>query len=95
MEGNKVFISMEPSPVDGIFKQDFGDLISKMTFADLIIFGMWNYKDEGRIAKLPESIAQYKQNIQTLREFGARHNIKIHIKSDTLRAIGELPPKTK
>lgn len=66
-----------------------------MTFVALILFGMRNCKKEGQLARTDVEKAQYIENIATLRDFAKDHGIKIHIKSDTLRFIGELPPKSK
>ncbi len=41
--GLKTWVSIEPYPTPNIVKQDFDGLLEKISFADKIIFGKWNY----------------------------------------------------
>lgn len=81
------WVSMEPYPVSAIWKQNIDDLLDQVADAciDLIVFGKWNYDKR---ATTFEAKLQYRTAIITLHEFCDRHNIRVHVKSDTLRFAG-------
>lgn len=87
MEGNFVWISMEPYPVNDIFKQDIRDVLHQIEFVNLIVFGAWNYNP---IARTPKALQEYKEYVNIVQEFGKEHKIKVHIKSDTLKLIEKI-----
>jgi len=79
-----VWISMEPYPPSGIYKQRLEDLLEELNFVDLIIYGMWNYDKR---ARTEEARKEYAENIQVLTDFCKSNNIRLHVKSDTLKFI--------
>jgi DNA repair photolyase len=78
--------SLEPYPVSAIYKQNFMPLLEELKFfdVDLIVFGKWNYDKR---ASTPQARQEYSQNIDTLRDFCKSNNIRLHIKSDTLKFV--------
>ena len=79
-----VWVSMEPFPPSAIYKQRIGDLLEELKFVDLIIFGVWNYDKR---ARTEEARREYAENIQVLTDFCKSNNIRLHVKTDTLRFI--------
>jgi len=79
-----VWISMEPYPPSSIHKQNLTNLLNELNFVDLIVYGMWNYDAR---ARTEEARREYAENIQTLIDFCKSNNIRLHIKSDTLRFV--------
>lgn len=74
--------SLEPYPVSAIWKQDLTELLEAIKFVDLIVFGMWNYD---RRARTPQSCQEYAEDITVVRDFCKSNDIRLHIKSDTLK----------
>lgn len=85
--GYYTWISMEPYPPPAIFEQDIITVLEAVKFVDFIILGKWNYDKR---ANTPEARAFYQKAIKTFRAFCKYHNIRYHIKSDTLKFIGEI-----
>jgi len=84
-----VWISMEPYPPSAIHKQNLTNLLNELNFVDLIIFGMWNYDKR---ARTEEARKEYTENIAVLTDFCKENNIRLHIKSDTLKFIAKENP---
>jgi len=84
--GDFVWVSMEPYPPSTIHKQNLPRLLEELKFVDLIIFGKWNYDSRARTELAKQ---EYEEEINVLRKFGRKHNIRVHIKTDTLKFIGE------
>jgi len=82
--GDYVWISMEPYPPSAIYKQRIEDLLEELNFVDLIIFGMWNYDKR---ARTEQARIEYAENIQVLTDFCKSNDIRLHVKSDTLKFI--------
>ena len=78
--------SMEPYPCSAIFKQNIEDVLEPLHFLDLIVFGKWNYD---RRASTDLARLDYIRDIAILRDFCKENSIRLHIKSDTLKFIGE------
>jgi len=78
------WISMEPYPPSAIHKQRIEDLLEELNFVDLIVFGMWNYDKR---ARTDFARGEYAANIDTLTDFCKSNNIRLHIKSDTLKFV--------
>jgi len=87
-EGDYVWISMEPYPPSAIYKQRIEDLLEKLNFVDLIVFGMWNYDKR---ARTDFARGEYAANIDTLTDFCKSNSIRLHVKSDTLKFVEGLP----
>lgn len=87
-EGSYVWVSMEPYPCSAIHKQDLKSLLGRLAFADFIIFGKWNYNV---VASTPAARAEYKNSVDVFRGFCKSHGIRFHVKSETLKFIGEAP----
>ena len=87
------WISMEPYPPSTIYKQNLGELLERFTdcYIDLIVFGMWNYDPR---AKTEEARKEYAEDIEILTDFCKSNDIRLHVKSDTMRFIEGLkePP---
>jgi len=86
--GKFVWVSMEPYPPLEIYTQELEALLYRLKFVDLIVFGKWNYDPRGRTE---QARAKYAEDVKTLREFGLKHGIRIHVKSATLKFIGKKP----
>jgi len=87
--GGETWVSIEPYPTPNIWKQDLlwllKDLIwSKTDFIDFIIFGKWNY--DARANDKPF----YKKIVKQFTEFCNSAGIRYHVKTDTLKYIGEI-----
>jgi len=82
--GGYTWLSMEPYPCSAIWKQKLEDLLEEIKFVDLIVFGKWNYDKR---ASTEQARGEYQHNVETLTDFCKSNNIRLHIKSDTLRFI--------
>jgi DNA repair photolyase len=82
--GDYVWISMEPYPTSEIYKQDFEQLLQRLSFVDLILFGKWNYDKR---ANTEQARSEYAENVDVLKTFCKANNIRNYVKSDTLRFI--------
>jgi DNA repair photolyase len=80
------FLSMEPYPCKAIHEQKLLDVLEDNAFVDFIIFGKWNYDAR---ASTPEAKLEYKEYVDIFRDFCKSHNIRSHVKSETLKFIGE------
>ena len=80
------WVSMEPYPSKVIHKQCFASFIEHFKFARFIVFGKWNYDSR---ANTDAAKLEYADYVTKLREFCERNGIRCHIKSDTLKFIGE------
>jgi DNA repair photolyase len=87
LEGH-TFVSMEPYPVSAIHKQDLEKLLESLDFVDSIVFGKRNYDPR---AATPEAKLEYQEYVAIFREFCSKHNIRGHVKQETLRFIGASP----
>jgi len=81
-----VWVSIEPYPPSAIYKQRIEDLLEELNFVDLIIFGKWNYSS---LANTEEARREYAENMQVLTDFCKENNIRMHVKSDTLKFIAK------
>jgi DNA repair photolyase len=80
------WISMEPYPCSAIWKQPLEPLLEEIKFANLIIFGKWNYDKR---ANTDQAKQEYADDIHILRDFCRSNGIRLHVKSDTLKfALG-------
>jgi len=79
-----VWVSMEPYPPSAIYKQSLENLLEELNFVDLIVFGKWNYDKR---ANTDEARKEYAKDIEVLTDFCKSNNIRLHIKSDTLRFV--------
>jgi len=81
------WVSMEPYPTSVIWKQDINELLEELAIwgTDLIVFGKWNYDKR---ANTEEARKEYAENIQVLTDFCKSNDIRLHIKSDTLKFVG-------
>jgi len=77
-----VWVSMEPYPPSAIYKQSLIALLEELNFVDLIVFGKWNYDKR---ANTDEARKEYAKNIEVLTDFCKSNNIRLHVKSDTMK----------
>jgi len=77
-----VWDSMEPYPPSAIYKQNLTNLLDELNFVDLIIFGKWNYDAR---ARTEQARKEYGENIAVLTDFCKSNNIRLHVKSDTMK----------
>jgi len=82
-----VWVSMEPYPPSAIYKQDLEALLEELSFVDLIVFGKWNYDKR---ARTEQARRDYAENVQVLTDFCKENKIRMHVKSDTLKFIGNV-----
>ncbi len=85
-EGEYTWLSLEPCPCPGIWKQDIHKLLKELNFVDLIVLGMWNYDPRSRTDEARE---YYSQIVPIFRDFCLENGIRHYIKKDTLDFIGE------
>lgn len=85
------WVSIEPYPVSAIWKQNITDLLEELKFwgIDLIVFGKWNYDKR---SNTHDAKHEYADNITTLRDFCKSNNIRLHIKSTTLKFVDGCMP---
>jgi DNA repair photolyase len=83
-----VFVSMEPYPTSEIVQQSLDELIYNLSFVDFIVFGKWNYNTQTSTAAAK---AEYTELVDRFRDLCNVYGIRYHIKSETLKFIGELP----
>jgi len=84
-----VWVSIEPYPPSAIYKQDIMKLLNELFFVDLIVFGKWNYDKRVRTE---EARREYAENVQILTDFCKENRIRMYVKSDTLKFIGNVKP---
>jgi DNA repair photolyase len=82
--GDFVWISMEPYPPSSIHKQNLLQLLEEIKFVDLIVFGKWNYDAR---AKTEQARQEYAGNLVVVKDFCRSNNIRLHIKSDTIKFV--------
>lgn len=82
--GEYTWVSLEPCPCPGIWKQDLHKLLEELNFVDLIVLGKWNYDKR---ASTIEAREYYRDTVIMFRGFCTEHGIRYHIKSDTLKFI--------
>jgi len=85
-EDEYAWVSMEPYPTSAIYKQRIEDLLEEFNFVDLIVFGKWNYS---KLASTEQARKEYAENVQVLTDFCKSNNIRLHVKSDTLKFIAK------
>lgn len=78
------WLSMEPYPVSAIHKQSLPALLERLKFADLIVFGKWNYDAR---ANTETARQEYAEAVAVLGEWGKSNGVRIHVKTDTLNFI--------
>lgn len=78
------WFSVEPYPSSAIWKQPIQPLLEELKFADLIVFGKWNYDKR---ANTEQARKEYAENIHILRDFCKSNHVRLHVKSDTLKFI--------
>ena len=86
--GEYTWASLEPLPCPEIWQQDILEVLRELQFVDFLILGKWNYD---RRAETEEAREYYKSAVGKFRDFCNEHNIRQHIKADTLRFIGVSP----
>jgi DNA repair photolyase len=79
--GLKTWVSMEPYPTPNICKQNLGDLLEKVSFADRIVFGKTHY--DKRTTAFAEHDDFYRAAAEEVRRFCDDHGIDCHIKKGT------------
>ena len=82
-EGLKTWVSIEPFPTPNIVDQDLSELLERVSFADKIIFGKWNYNPV--VNGFLSSKEFYTQCSDRVIEFCDEHDIPYHIKEGTPR----------
>lgn len=82
--GDFTWVSMEPYPPPAIHEQDIDELLKKMDFVNLIVFGRWQYD---RRAATEEARRAYTKVLDEAARFCSKHRIRFHPKSETLDFI--------
>lgn len=80
-QGLKTWVSIEPYPTPNIVKQNFREILEKISFVDKIIFGKLNYNST--CSKYPNRARYYDQLSQQVIEFCRQNKIEYHIKNGT------------
>ena len=91
--GGFSWVSMEPWPVYEIYPYDLDDILAfweRLSFVDTIIFGKWNYDAR---ARTENARIEYAVTVKLLKAFCKDHDIRLHVKSATLRFIEGGGPK--
>lgn len=83
------WISCEPYPPPAVHDQDPRKFLEdiKQCEPELIIFGKLNYD---RRSITPEARTFYREVIPVFRDFCRSEGIRLHVKSDTMKFVGEL-----
>ncbi|GAH32855.1 unnamed protein product, partial [marine sediment metagenome] len=68
--GEYTWVSVEPCPCTGIWKQDIKRLLSVLHFVDLMILGKWNYDPRSRTDEARED---YRRTVDIFRDFCQEH----------------------
>lgn len=84
-KGCKTWVSMEPYPTPNLIEQNLTTILSKIYFADKIIFGRTNYSKE--VSAYTQHKDFYNRCANEVIQFCESHNIKYHIKDGTLSDI--------
>lgn len=82
--GEYTWVSLEPCPCPGIWKQDLHKLLEELCFVDLMIIGKWNYDKR---ASTTEAREYYQGAVDVFRDFCTDHSIRHYVKSGTLKFI--------
>ena len=85
-QGEYTWLSMEPCPCPSIWPQDINELLERIKFVRLIILGKWNYDSR---ANTPEAREEYRGIVEAVRDFCRSNQIRLHVKSDTLKFIAD------
>lgn len=80
--GCKTWVSIEPYPTPNLIKQDLGELLNAVSFADKIIFGRTNYSKE--ISAYKKHRVFYNECANQVIDYCTKHGIDYHIKKGTL-----------
>ncbi len=84
--GEYTWASLEPCPCPEIWEQDLAEVLGALRFADLLVLGKWNYD---RRASTAEAREYYRGAVDLFRGFCSDQGIRHHVKSGTLRFVGE------
>ncbi|MFH0971113.1 MAG: radical SAM protein [Candidatus Micrarchaeota archaeon] len=79
--GLKTWVSMEPYPTPNIVKQNLGEVLETVGFADRIIFGKLNYNVQSKVFEDNESF--YESCADEVLAFCKENGISCHIKFGT------------
>jgi len=79
--GAKTWVSIEPFPTPNIFYQNLLELLDRVSFADKIIFGRWNYNKNSTM--YDDHRQFYNECSLFVAEYCTRHGIDYHIKEGT------------
>lgn len=82
--GDFTWVSMEPCPPPTIWEQDIAELLSAISFVDLIIKGRWRYDKR---ASTEEARRAYVQIFAEVSEFCEKQRIEFYPKSETLNFL--------
>jgi DNA repair photolyase len=82
--GFKTWVSLEPYPTPNIVKQDLGEILNKVEFADKLIFGKWNYNPEVNGYESHKKF--YTDCSDKVIQFCHENDITFHIKAHTPRS---------
>ncbi|MCW4049143.1 MAG: radical SAM protein [Candidatus Bathyarchaeota archaeon] len=82
--GEYTWVSLEPCPCPGIWKQDLYEVLEELCFVDLMILGKWNYDKR---TSTTEAREYYQGAVDVFRDFCTGHSIRNYVKSGTLKFI--------
>lgn len=77
--GCKTWICIEPYPTPNIIRQNLGELLEAVSFADQIVFGRLNYNN--LVEQCPNYEQFYKKCADTVTDFCNRHGINCNLKN--------------
>jgi len=86
LDGYITWVSMEPYPPPAVFEQKLDTLLNDVHFVDFIIFGKRNYDPR---ANTEEARIFYRDAVAEFRDYCKDMDIRHHVKTDTLKFIGE------
>ena len=84
-KGCKTWVSIEPYPTPNILKQDYAEILNKISFVDKIIFGRLHYNK--KVSDFKNYQLFYNQLASQTVEFCKSNNIDYHIKEKTVKVI--------
>ena len=79
--GCKTWVSIEPYPTPNLIRQDLGELLEAVDFADRIVFGRQNYSK--LVSAYPNSRAFYNACAEEVSSFCRERGVDCHIKRKT------------
>lgn len=79
-QGEYTWVSLEPAPCPALWDHDITELLERISFVDLVVYGKWNYDSRACTDKAEE---YYRREIQKVKRICSRNGQRYHIKKET------------